>query len=84
MSVAGQVIAQVRELIEEAASVLHRKDAAQDKRMDAIEERLGALESPSTSAATAAPRARKNVKAQAGTAEGTASASSARGEASSA
>lgn len=89
MSVAGQVIAQVRGLIEEAASVLRRKDTEQDERMDAIEARIAALETETPDEAAAAPakrgpgRPRKTV-AQAGTAEGTASASPASGEASSA
>lgn len=68
MSLAAQVLSQVRGLIEEVSTVLHGKDKEQDERMDRIEERLGALESPPPSAA---PRARKNVKAQASTAQGT-------------
>ena len=89
MSVAGQVIAQVRGLIEEASSVLHRKDTEQDERMDALEARIAALETGAPDESITAPakrgpgRPRKTV-AQAGTAEGTASASSVRGEASSA
>lgn len=84
MSLAAQVISQVRGLIEEVSTVLHRKDAEQDERMDDLERRLKALEDATPDApqeATAAPakrgpgRPRKTV-AQAGTAEGTGEASS--------
>lgn len=74
MSVAGQVIAQVRELIGEASAALSRKDTEQDGRMDEIERRLDALEEPAPAArARTAPTA---VKAKAGTAKGTGSAPS--------
>jgi hypothetical protein len=63
MSATGQI----RDLVDAAVAVFHRKNAEQDKRLDQIEKRLDALETPPPSAAkktTAAPAA----KAQAGTA----------------
>lgn len=68
MSAQGAIRDLVQGVMDAVVSALHGKDEEQDKRMDAIEERLGALESPPPSAA---PRARKNVKAQASTATGT-------------
>jgi hypothetical protein len=72
MSVAGQVIAQVRGLIEEASAILSRKDTEQDERMDEIEKRLDALESPAARTRTATA-----VKVKAGTARGSGEAPSA-------
>lgn len=83
MSLAAQVLSQVRGLIEEVSTVLHRKDAEQDERLNALEGRITALEgsAPDVPEAAEAPakrgpgRPRKTV-AQAGTAEGTGKASS--------
>ena len=70
MSAQAAIRELVQSVVDAVTSALHGKDTEQDQRMDRIEERLDALETP-TPSASPATRARRNVKAQASTAEGT-------------
>jgi pantothenate kinase len=57
MSAAGQILAQVEEFVQGLLARVHSHDEEQDKRLDQIEERLDALETPPPSA-TVKPAAR--------------------------
>lgn len=64
MSLLGSAVQAVEAALAAAVEALTHKDAEQDKRLDLIEERLGALESPPPSA-----RKAPAAKARAGTAD---------------
>jgi hypothetical protein len=64
VSLIGSVMTAVEAAITAATEALTRKDTEQDQRLDRVEERLGALESPPPSARKVRPGA-ADSKAQA-------------------
>lgn len=65
MSAAGQIIAQVKEFVEGVLAKVHAHDEAQDKRLDALEARVSALE-PAKSTTARAATAKTGTAAAAG------------------
>lgn len=65
MSAIGQILDQVRDIVEGALSKVHARDKAQDERLDALEARVKVLEDEASPPAAAA---KKTVAPKAGTA----------------